>query len=140
MANPFKWRHYSGDIILLLVRWYLRYALSCRDLEEMMTERGLDIEHTTIYRWGQDYAPDLDRRSRPHLKKTDESWHADETYVKVKGVWIYLYRAVDSAGQTFDILLNETRSSRAAKRFFKSGLCRPNTEVPRVIYVDKNRA
>ena len=140
MTNPFTWRHYRGEIILLCVRWYLRYGLSYRDLEEMMTERGLALVHTTFYRWVQVYAPELDRRSRPHLKKTNDSWRVDETYVKVRGVWMFLYRAVDSTGQTLDFLLNETRSSRAAKRFFKRVLDRPNTDAPRVINVDKNRA
>ena len=140
MNNPFKWRHYSAEIILLCIRWYLRYALSYRDLEEMMTERGLAIVHTTIYRWVQDYAPELDKRSRPHLKTTNDSWRVDETYIKVRGVWMYLYRAVDSAGQTLDFLLNETRSTRAAKRFFRKVLSRPQMTPPRVINVDKNRA
>ena len=140
MTNPFKWRHYNAEIILLCVRWYLRYALSYRDLEEMMTERGLSIVHTTIYRWVQDYAPELDKRSRPYLNKTNDSWRVDETYIKVRGVWMYLYRAVDSTGQTLDFLLNETRSARAAKRFFKKVLGRPQLASPRVINVDKDRA
>ena len=140
MTNPFKWRHYNAEIILLCVRWYLRYALSYRDLEEMMTERGLSIVHTTIYRWVQDYAPELDKRSRPYLNKTNDSWRVDETYIKGRGVWMYLYRAVDSTGQTLDFLLNETRSARAAKRFFKKVLGRPQLASPRVINVDKDRA
>ena len=140
MTNPFKWRHYNADIILLCVRWYLRYALSYRDLEEMMTERGLSIVHTTIYRWVQDYAPELDKRSRPYLKKTNDSWRVDETYIKVRGVWMYLYRAVDSTGQTLDFLLNATRCTRAAKRFFMKVLGRPQLASPRVINVDKDRA
>ncbi len=94
--NPFKWRHFEADIILLCVRWYLRYALSYRDLEEMMGERGLQVDHTTIYRWVQHYAPELEQRCKPHLKTTNDSWRVDETYVKVKKVWMYLYRAVDS--------------------------------------------
>jgi len=138
MENPFKWRHFQPEIILLTVRWYLRYALSFRDLEEMMTERGLSIDHTTIYRWVQDYAPEIDKRSRPYLKQTNDSWRVDETYVKVRGKWMYLYRAVDSTGQTIDFLLNETRSTRAAKRYFRKVLGRPNITPPRVINVDKN--
>ena len=90
MTSPFKWRHYSAEISLLCIRWYLRYSLSYRDLEEMMTERGLGVDHTTIYRWVQDYAPELDRRSRPYLKPTNDSWRVDETYVKVRGQWMYL--------------------------------------------------
>jgi transposase-like protein len=96
--SPFKWRHFEGQIILLCVRWYLRYCLSYRDLEEMMAERGLKVDHTTIYRWVQQYAPELEKRCKPHLKQTTDSWRVDETYVKVKGEWLYLYRAVDSAG------------------------------------------
>ena len=140
MENPFKWRHYQSDIILLNVRWYLRYALSYRDLEEMMTERGLSIDHTTIFRWVQDYAPEIDKRSRPHLKKSNDSWRVDETYVKVGGKWMYLYRAVDSNGETLDFLLNATRSTRAAKRFFRKVLGQSHVTAPRVINVDKNQA
>jgi IS6 family transposase len=85
MDNSFKWRHSEPEIILLCVRWYLRYALSYRDLEEMMAERGMSVDHTTIFRWVQRYAPEIDRRSRPHLKPTNDSWRVDETYVKVGG-------------------------------------------------------
>ncbi len=138
MADPFKWRHYESEIILTCVRWYLRYALSHRDLEEIMTERGLSVDHSTIFRWVQHYAPELDKRCRPHLMTTNDSWRVDETYVKVRGKWMYLYRAVDSTGQTIDFLLNETRSIRAAKRFFRQVLGRPNVSAPRVINVDKN--
>ena len=81
MANPFKWRHYEGEIIVLCVRWYLRYALSYRDLEEMMSERGLSVVHTTIYRWVQRFTPELEKRLRPHLKKSNDSWRVDETFV-----------------------------------------------------------
>ena len=124
MENPFRWRHYKPEIILLAVRWYLRYALSYRDLEEMMTEPGLALNHTTIYRWVQYYALELDKRSRPFLKQTNDSWRVEETYVKVRGKWMYLYRAVDSTGQTLDFLLNQTRNTRAAKRFFRKVLGR----------------
>jgi IS6 family transposase len=140
MTDLFKWRHYESEIILTCVRWYLRYALSYRDLEEIMAERGLSVDHSTIFRWVQRYSPELDRRCRPHLKPTNDSWRVDETYVKVRGKWMYLYRAVDSTGQTLDFLLNETRSIRAAKRFFRKVLGRPNTTSPRVINVDKNPA
>ena len=113
-----------------------------------MTERGLSLDHTTIYRWVQRYAPELDKRSRPYLKQTNDSWRVDETYVKVKGQWMYLYRAVvpkgrvqrHSTGQTLDFLLNQTRNTRAAKRFFRKVLGRPHITAPRVINVDKNPA
>ena len=103
-----------------------------------MTERGLSLDHTTIYRWVQRYAPEIDKRCRPYLKQTNDSWRVDETYVKVRGQWMYLYRAVDSTGQTLDFLLNQTRRTRAAKRFFRKVLGRPNIIPPRVINVDKN--
>jgi transposase, IS6 family len=162
--SPFKWRHFEAEIILLCVRWYLRYSLSYRDLEEMMAERGLRIDHTTIYRWVQQYAPELEKRCRAHLKTTNDSWRVDETYVKVKKVWMYLYRAVDSDGNTIEFLLSPTRDAEAAKRFFVKALhstaCsasgmrplqesveeptaadpNPTPAAPRVINVDKNAA
>src|SRR5258708_8016469 len=82
--QPFKWRHFEAEIILVCVRWYLRYALSYRDLEELMGERGLSVDHTTIYRWVQHYAPELEKRCRPHLKATNDSWRCQENYCKEK--------------------------------------------------------
>ena len=136
--NPFKGRHCEGQVILLCVRWYLRYSLSYRDLEEMMRERGLTVDHTTIYRWVQRYAPELEKRCRPHLKSTNDSWRVDETYIKVKGEWMYLYRAVDSGGSTLEFMLSDTRDASAAKRFFKKLLKADHTCTPRVINVDRN--
>ena len=163
--NPFKWRHFEAEIILLCVRWYLRYSLSYRDLEEMMRERGLHVDHTTIYRWVQHYAPELEKRCRPHLKATNDSCRVDETYIKIKKTWTYLYRAVDSQGNTLEFLLSPTRDAEAAKRFFVKALhstpgsapqAHPTEEqveeptaaadsntalsAPRVINVDKNAA
>jgi transposase, IS6 family len=120
--NPFKWRHFEAEIILLCVRWYLRYSLSYRDLEEMMLERGLHVDHTPISRWVQRYAPELDKRSRPHLKACNDSWRVDETYIKVRTTWMDLYRAVDSQGHTLEFLLSPTRDAEAAKRFFVKAL------------------
>src|SRR5450631_706970 len=131
--HPFKWRHFQSDIILLCVHWYLRYTLSYRDLEEMMLERGLQVDHTTIYRWVQRYAPDLEKRSRPHLKATTDSWRVDETSIKVKKQWVYLYRAVDSAGNTLDFVLSPTRDTHAATQFFLKTLAASHTTEPRVI-------
>jgi IS6 family transposase len=139
-ASPFKWRHFEGQIILLCVRWYLRYCLSYRDLEEMMAERGLKVDHTTIYRWVQKYAPELEERCKPYLKQTNDSWRVDETYIKVKGEWLYLYRAVDSAGNTLEFLLSEHRDTQAAKRFLARALDASHTTTPRVINVDHNPA
>jgi IS6 family transposase len=106
----------------------------------MRAERGLSVAHTTIFRWVQAYAPEIDKRMRPHLKPTNDAWRVDKTYVKVKGQWMYLYRAVDSTGQTLDFLLNETRCTRAAKRFFRQVLGGPKRKAPRVIHVDQNAA
>jgi transposase, IS6 family len=122
------------------VRWYLRYALSYRDLEEMMQERGLSVDHTTIFRWVQRYAPELEKRCRPHLRSTNDSYRVDETYVKIKGKWYYLYRAVDSTGQTIDFMLSAKRDARAAKRFFRKMLKAPKHQSPRVINVDQSNA
>jgi transposase, IS6 family len=140
MSTPtlFKWRHFLPEIILLNVRWYCRYALSYRNLEEMMQERGVEVDHSTINRWVLKYAPELDKRIRPHLKLTNDSWRVDETYIKIKGVWKYLYRAVDSAGNTLDFMLSATRDGNAAARFFRKVLNAQHTQVPRVINVDKN--
>jgi transposase, IS6 family len=120
--NPFKWRHFEAEIILLCVRWYLRSSLSYRDLEEMMRERGLQVDHTTIYRWVQCYAPELEKRCRPHVKAFTDSWKVDETYINVRKTWMYLYRAVDSQGNTLEFLLSATRDAEAAKRFFVKAL------------------
>jgi transposase, IS6 family len=131
-----------------------------RDLEEMMLERGLSVDHTTIYRWVQRYAPELEKRCRPHLKTCNDSWKVDETYIKVKKEWVYLYRAIDSQGNTLEFLLSPTRDAEAAKRFFlktlhlsvhsasgispmhemKMASSLPTTPLltPRVINVDKN--
>ncbi len=139
--HPFKWRHFQSDIILLCVRWYLRYSLRYRDLEEIILEHGLHVDPTTIY------------RSRPALRArigekmptssasaTNNSWRVDETYINIKGVWVSLYRAVDSAGNTLDFWLNATRDTEAAKRFFNKTLTATHTVTPRVINVDKHAA
>jgi transposase-like protein len=142
MSQPglFKYRHFEAEIILLCVRWYVRYSLSYRDLEEMMVERGLCVDHTTIYRWVQHYAPILEKRCRAKLKMTNASWRVDETYIKVKGTWMYLYRAVDSDGATVEFMLTPNRNTQAAKRLFRKALRARHTLPPRVINVDKNPA
>jgi len=139
-SSPFKWRHYQSDTILLCVRWYLSYPLSYRQVTEMVNERGLDIHHTTVFRWVQEYSPEIDKRFRPHLRLTNDSWRVDETYILVKGKQKYLYRAVDSQGNTVDFLLTAKRDALAAKRFFRKTLKAIHTQTPRVITVDKNPA
>ena len=103
-----------------------------------MRERGLSVDHVTVWRWVQRYAPQIERRLRPHLKPTNKSWRVDETYIRVKGKWTYLYRAVDSTGASIDFLLSAKRDAAAAKRFFQKALSSPNHPSPRVINVDKN--
>jgi transposase, IS6 family len=139
-APLFKWRHFTAEVILCAVRWYLRYALSYRDVEELLRERGVSIDHTTIFRWVQRYAPELDKRCRPHLKITNDSYRVDETYIKIKKQWYYLYRAVDSTGATLDFMLSPTRDADAAERFFRKVLQASHVLAPRVITVDKHAA
>ena len=139
-ADPFKWRHYPGDIIMWCVRWYLRYPISAAQMSEMTAERGLAISASCIWRWVQLYGPELDKRCRRHLKPTNKSWRLDETYINVKGQERFLYRAVDSTGQTVDFLLTANRDAAAAKRFFRRALAHSGNPMPRVINVDKNRA
>jgi transposase-like protein len=132
----FKGRHFEAEIIVLCVRWYLRFGLSFRNLEEMMAERNLNVDHVTIWRWVQRYAPELNRRCLPEVRRTNGSWRIDETYLRVAGKWSYLYRAVDSSGATIDFLLSSRRDAASAKRFLQKALqAHPR---PRVINVDGN--
>ena len=105
-----------------------------------MAERGLSVDHSTVYRWVETYALEVEKRTRPHLRSSNDSWRVDETYIKVKGKWKYLYRAVDSAGNTIDFMLSAKRDRRAAKRFFRKALKATHNQSPRVINVDKNAA
>lgn len=139
-TNPFKGRHYPGELILLCVRWYLRYPLAYEHVAEMVQERGVEVDASCIWRWVQTYAPELNKRCRPYLKATNKSYRVDETYIKVKGHDRYLYRAVDSTGQTIEFLLAAKRDAAAAKRFFRKALSGAGNPVPRVINVDQNRA
>jgi transposase, IS6 family len=134
----FRGRHFADEIIVLCVRWYLRYSLSYRDLAEIMRERNLFVDPSTIWRWVQRYAPELNVRIRRELRPTNGSWRTDETYVRVAGRWTYLYRAVDSTGATIDFLLSETRDLTAARNFFQKALASPGHPRPRVITVDGN--
>jgi transposase-like protein len=132
----FKWRQTEPALILCAVRWYLRYSLSLRDVEELLDQRGLGADHTTVWRWVQRYGPELEQRLRRHLKPTNKSWRTDETYVRVQGRWCYLYRAIDSTGATIDFLLSALRDAEAAKRLFRRALSHPSHPQPRVINTD----
>jgi len=138
--SDFKWRHFEPGLILLCVRWYLRYQLSYRDVEEMMRERGLSVDHSTVFRWVQSYAPEINKRIRPHLKMSGTSYRVDETYIKVGKAYKYLYRAVDKSGQTIDFMLSAKRDVSAAKRFFKKMMRAEHRRLPFSISVDKNAA
>jgi len=139
MEELFAGRHFDREVIILCVRWYLRYKLSLRDLVEMMAERGLQLAHTTILRWVQRYAPEFIKRWNRFGRATGLSWRVDETYVKVRGQWTYLYRAVDKAGQTVDFRLSSKRDVAAAKAFFKKAI-RHEGRPPHTITLDGYRA
>ena len=132
----FKWRHFEPQIILCAVRWYLRYSLSYREVQELLEERGVHVDHSTIWRCVQRFAPELDLRLRPHLKPTNLSWRVDETYVRVKGRWCYLYRAIDSRGATIEFCLSAFRDREAAKSPFCRALRNGAHRQPRVINTD----
>ena len=135
----FKGRHFDREIIILCVRWYLRFKLSFRDLVEMMAERGVDLAHTTIMRWIQRYTPEFVKRWDRFACKAGRSWRVDETYVKIKGRWTYLYRAVDSEGKTVDFLLRAKRDVDAAKAFFRRAF-KSQGGLPRAITLDGYQA
>ncbi len=137
-SSLFKWRHFEPELILLCVRWYCRFQLSYRDLEEMMRERGFEVDHTTVWRWVQRYAPEINKRIRPHLKMSGTSYRVDETYIKVGKSCKYLYRAVDKEGQTIEFMLSAKRDISAAKRFFKKMMRADHRRLPLSINVDKN--
>src|SRR5215213_8537296 len=138
--QSFKGRQFTAEVILWAVRWYLMFPISYRDLELMLADRGVEVDHTTVFRWTQAYAPEIEKRIRPHLRPSNGWWRVDETYVEVKGRWTYLYRAVDSRSRTIDFLLSARRDAAAAKRFFRKALGQPHTADPRTITVDKNPA
>ena len=120
--DDFKGRHYEATLILQAVSWYLRYPLSYRDIEELFLERGLEVDHSTLNRWVLAYAPLIERRLRTFRKPHCGSIRVDETYIKVRGQWRYLYRAIDKHGTPVDFLLTAKRDLEAAKRFFRKML------------------
>ena len=138
MAINFKGAHFPPQVILMGIRWYLAYPLSTRHVEELMEERGVAVDHSTINRWVIKYSPQLEEAFHRRKRPVWVSWRLDETYIKVKGQWRYLYRAVDKHGQTIDFLLTEQRDKKAAKRFLTKAIRRNG--VPEKITIDGSDA
>ena len=134
----FKGNHFPKSVILFAVFFYLRYGVSYRDLEEIMAERGVGIDHATLNRWVVRFSPLIAANAQARKRKTAVSWRTDETYIKVRGKWTYLYRAVDRDGQTLDFMLSERRDTAAARRFFKRAVS--TNGVPDRIAIDKSGA
>ena len=134
----FKGRHFPKGIILMAVRWYVAYALSYRDTEELMNERAVKMDHATIQRWVVKYSPELMEQARKVMKSSADSWRMDETYIKVKGEWVYLYRAVDKLGNTIDFMLPQKRDKPAATRFFIQAI--GYAGLPEKVAIDKSGA
>ena len=137
MVN-FKGMRFPIDVILVCIRWYAAYPLSYRHLEEMMQERGVSVDHSSINRWAIRFLPLIEKMARKHKRRVGGSWRMDETYIKVKGVWKYLYRAVDKQGNAVDFLLAAKREMAAAKRFFDKAM--EANGVSEKIAIDKSGA
>src|ERR671927_892247 len=138
MAVSFKGAHFPQEIILPCVRWYVAYPLSTRHIEELMLERGVHVDHSTVNRWVIKYSPQLEEAFHRRKRPVWISWRMDETYIKIKGPWRYLYRAVDKDGATIDFLLTEHRDTEAALRFLKKAIRRNG--VPETITIDGSDA
>ncbi|NVO56651.1 IS6 family transposase [Rhodobacteraceae bacterium B1Z28] len=138
MAIDFKGHQYPKSVILYAVFFYVRYGVSYRDLEEIMAERGVEVDHATLNRWVVKFSLAIAASAQVRKKPTAISWRMDETYIKVRGKWTYLYRAVDRDGQTLDFMLSERRDTAAARRFFKRAI--GTNGVPERIAIDKSGA
>ena len=121
-VSAFAGFRYPPDVIVLAVRWYLRFNLSYRDVEELLVERGVDVDHVTVFRWVQRFVPLLADAARFARRSPGDRWFVDETYVKVNGVWRYVYRAIDQDGQVIDVLVSARRDADSARRFFQRAL------------------
>lgn len=134
----FKGSHFPKAVILMSMRWYIAYPLSYRNVEELLSERGLSVDHATVNRWVVKHSPTLESKFRNTKNVVGKSWKMDETYIKVKGRWVYYYRAVDKEGQTIDFFLSKTRDSKAALSFFQKAIT--SSGVPSKVNMDKSGA
>jgi transposase-like protein len=138
IVQVLKRLHYPLDVILTCVRWYVAYPLSLRHLEEMMAERGISVDHSTVHRWALKLLPVLEKAFRGRKRPVGKSWRVDETYIKVRGQWKYLYRAVDKAGNTIDFLLRAYRDKAAARQYFEKSIAQNG--APETVTIDKSGA
>ena len=138
VSKALKRLHYPLDVMLTCVRWYVAYPLSLRHLEEMMSERAVSVDHSTVHRWAIKLLPVLGKAFGPRKQRVGRSWRMDETYIKVKGEWKYLYRAVDKAGDTVDFLFRAKRDKAAARRYFEKAIA--GNDVPETVTIDKSGA
>ena len=134
----FKGSHYPKDVILYAVFFYVRYAVSYRDLEEIMADRGVKVDHATLNLWVIKYSPMIASEAQRQKSRPNSSWRMDETYIKVRGKWLYYYRAVDKHGKTLDFMLSKQRDARAARCFFKQAI--DNNNEPEKVVIDKSGA
>ena len=138
VGRVLKRLHYPLDVILMCVRWYVAYPLSLRHIEEMVAERGICVDHSTVHRWALKLLPVLEKAFRCRKRSVGKSWRMDETYIRVKGDWKYLYRAVDKDGNTIDFLLRAHRDKTAARRYFEKSIAQNG--VPETVTIDKSGA
>ncbi|PZS28728.1 MAG: IS6 family transposase [Pseudonocardiales bacterium] len=136
LPSAFTGFRFPREVIALAVRWYLRYGLSYRDVEELLAERGVQVDHVTVFRWAQRFTPLLIDAARPRRHAPGDRWFVDETYVKITGRWVYLYRAIDQFGQVIDVLVSEKRDLAATRRFFSQALS-TTTLTPVEVITDK---
>ncbi|MFU1478384.1 IS6 family transposase [Roseovarius sp. C7] len=135
--SPFIRHRFPREIILCVVRWYLRYPLSYQDVADLLAERGVAVDRSTVYRWVQKFSPELTKRTEKHLRRASVDWHMDETYIRVGGKWRYLWRAVDANGQMVDFRLTARRDAKAAKAFLNRAIERVRLHRPVTICTDK---
>ncbi len=139
MPNQFPLKHhrFPREIILCAVRWYLRYPLSNQDVVDLLAERGITVDRSTVYRWAQKFGPELTNRAEKHLCRASVGWHVDKTYIRVGGKWRYLWRAIDANSQMVDFRLTARRDMKAARAFLRKAIERVRLHRPVTIYTDK---